>query len=114
MNELKFASTVLIFKFVKNHGRYSIIFSLVSSPSLPNWLSYGEYGEDPAVRQESDDPTSCHRGKRDGRFLNSSCTCLVDKWLQTHQEWAGKSSYSCERLALVSREHIFVKYLCPA
>ena len=60
----------------------SIIFSLDSSLSLPNWLRYGERREDPIVRQESDDPTSCHRGRRDGRFLNPSCTCLVDKCLR--------------------------------
>ena len=46
----------------------NIIFSLDPSPSLPNWLRYGEYGEHPAVRQESDSPMSCHRGRRDGRF----------------------------------------------
>ena len=92
----------------------SIIFSPGPSPSLPNWLRYGECGEDPAVRQESDDPTSCHRGRRDGRFLNPSRTCIVDKWLQTHPERAGKSCYSCGRLALVPREPIYVKYLCPA
>ena len=71
-----------------------IIFSLDPSPSLPNWLRYGECGEDPAVRQESDDPTNCHRGRRDGRLLNPFRTYLVDKWLQTHAENTGKSSYS--------------------
>ena len=50
----------------------------------------------------------------DHRFLNPSRTRIVDKWLQTHPERAGKSSYSCGRLALVSREPIYVKYLCPA
>ena len=59
-------------------------------------------------------PTSCHRGRRDGRFLNPSRTCIVDKWLQTHPERAKKSSYSCGRLALVLREPIYVKYLCPS
>ena len=58
---------------------------LNSSASLPKWLRYGESGEDPAVRQESDDSTSCNRGRRDGRFLNPSCKRLVDKWLRTHQ-----------------------------
>ena len=61
----------------------STILSLDPSPSLPNWLRYGECGEDLAVQQESDDPTSCHRGRRDGRFLNPSRTCIADKWLQT-------------------------------
>ena len=95
-------------------GDVRIIFSLDPSPSLPNWLRYGECGEDPAALRESDDPTSCHRGRRDGRFLNPSRTCIVDKWLQTHPERAGKSSYSCGRLALVPREPTYVKYFCPA
>ena len=102
------------FRLIANYNTDSIIFSLDPSPSLPNWLRYGECGEDPSVRQQSDDPTSCHRGRRDGRFLNPSCTCIVDKWLRTHPERAGKSSYSCGRLALVPREPIYVKYLCPA
>ena len=92
----------------------SIIFSLDPSSSLPNWLRYGECGEDPAVRQESDDLTSCHRGRRDGQFLNPSRTCLVDKWLQAHPESTGKCSCSCGILALVPREPIYVKYLRPA
>ena len=50
----------------------SIRSSLDSSPSLLNCLGYGGRGEDPAVRQESDNPTSCHLGRRDGRLLNSS------------------------------------------
>ena len=47
----------------------------------------------------------------DHRFLNPFRTCLVDKWLQTHPERAGKSFYSC---TLVPREPIYVKYLCHA
>ena len=44
-------------------------------------------------------------------ILNPSCTCLVDKWFQTHPKRAGKSSYGCGRLALVPREPIYVKYV---
>ena len=59
---------------------------------------------------------ACCRWQREGlavkrRFFNASWTCLVDKWLQTHPERTGKSSYSCGRLALVPREPIYVKYL---
>ena len=53
-------------------------------------------------------------GDSRNRLLNASRTCLVDKWLQAHPERAGKSSYRCWRLALVSRKLIYVKYLCPA
>ena len=49
-----------------------------------------------------------------GHFLNPLCTCLVYKWLQTNPERAGNSSYGFGRLALVAREPIYVKYLCPA
>ena len=48
------------------------------------------------------------------RFLNPSYTSLVDNWLQTHPESAERSSSSCERLEIVLREHIYVKYLCSA
>ena len=50
-------------------GFNRVIFSLDSSPLLPNWLRYGERGEDLAVRQESDDPMSCQGRRRDGHFL---------------------------------------------
>ena len=109
-----FVSGVSSIHNVIMHHLNCIIFSLDPSPSLPNWLRYGECGGDPAVRQESDDPTSCHQGRKDGQFLNPSRTCIVNKWLQTHPERAGKSSYSCGRLALVPREPIYVKYLCSA
>ena len=49
----------------------------------------------------------------DCRFLNPFRMCLVAKWLQTHPESTGKSSYSCGILALVPREHVYEKYLCP-
>ena len=62
------------------------MFSLIRLPRYQTGLRYGECGGDPAVRQESDDPACCHRGKRDGRFLNPLCTCLIDKWLQIELE----------------------------
>ena len=58
--------TNCLMSVITQHTPNSIIFSLDPSPSLPNWLRYGECGEDPTVRQESNDSTSCHRGKRDG------------------------------------------------
>ena len=52
--------------------------------------------------------------REEGWAIFESFPYVYCRWLQTHPERAGKSSYSCGRLARVPREPIYVKYLCSA